>query len=106
VSFEHAVKESGMDVGIVNAEEMLAVDEVEPALKIICDYLVFNKAPEATDDMLERTEYEPACVDAKKKGLPPPRKPRGKMAQIPKLQFDFDQVAPTPATEPPTRVNM
>jgi cobalamin-dependent methionine synthase I len=25
VSFEHAIKESGMDVGIVNAEEMLAV---------------------------------------------------------------------------------
>jgi hypothetical protein len=29
--------------------------------KIICDNLVFNKTPEATDDMLERTEYEPAC---------------------------------------------
>jgi hypothetical protein len=43
--------------------------------------------------MLERTEYEPACVDAKKKGLPPPRKPRGcKMVQIPKLQFDYDRV--------------
>jgi hypothetical protein len=37
VSFEHASKESGMDVGIVNAEEMLATDEVEPALKIFCD---------------------------------------------------------------------
>jgi hypothetical protein len=41
-------------------------------------------------------------VDAKKKGLPWPRKPRGRMVQIPKLQFDYDRVAPTPATEPPT----
>jgi hypothetical protein len=38
--------------------------EVEPDLKIICDNLVFNKTPEATDDMLERTEYERAYVDA------------------------------------------
>jgi 5-methyltetrahydrofolate--homocysteine methyltransferase len=81
---DHAIKESGMDVGIVNAEEMLAIDEVQPDLKIICDNLVFNKTPEATDDMLERTEYERTCVDAKNKGLPPPRKPRGKMLQIPK----------------------
>jgi hypothetical protein len=53
--------------------------------------------------MLERTEYDPACVDAKKKSLPPPGKPRGcKMVQIPKLQFDYDRVAPTPAAEPPS----
>jgi 5-methyltetrahydrofolate--homocysteine methyltransferase len=56
VFLDHAIKESGMDVGIVNAEEMLAIDEVEPDLKIICDNLVFHKTPEATDDMLERTE--------------------------------------------------
>jgi 5-methyltetrahydrofolate--homocysteine methyltransferase len=37
VSIDHAIKEFGMDVGIENAEEMLAIDEVEPALKIICD---------------------------------------------------------------------
>jgi hypothetical protein len=45
----------------------------------------------------------PVWMDAKKKGLPPPGKPRGcKMVQIPKLQFDYVRVAPTPATEPPT----
>jgi 5-methyltetrahydrofolate--homocysteine methyltransferase len=37
VSLDHAIRESDMYVGIVNAEEMWATDEVEPALKIICD---------------------------------------------------------------------
>ena len=102
IFLDHAIKESGMDVGIVNAEEMLSVDDVEPDMKLLCENLVFNKCPEATDDMLERTTYERACLDAKKKGLPPPRKPRGKVNNVPRLEFAYDQIPPVVAKEPPT----
>ena len=36
VFLDHAIKESGMDVGIVNAEEMLSNDELEPDMKVLC----------------------------------------------------------------------
>jgi 5-methyltetrahydrofolate--homocysteine methyltransferase len=90
-----------MDVGIVNANELLDVDELDDDMRILCENLVFNKTEDATEDMLNRTAYERACIDAKKKGLPPPRKPRGKMPQRPRLEFDYDKVEPKPATEPP-----
>mmetsp|Transcript_11071 Transcript_11071/g.18227 ORF Transcript_11071/g.18227 Transcript_11071/m.18227 type:complete len:2000 (-) Transcript_11071:90-6089(-) len=101
VFLQHCILESGMDVGIVNAHEMIAYQELEEDMKQLCENLVFNKIPEATDDMLERTGYERACIDAKKKGLPPPRKPRGRLPQMPRLQFDYDKIPPKPATEPP-----
>lgn len=69
VFLQHAILESGMDVGIVNAHEMIAYSELEDDMKELCENLVFNKTPEATDDMLERTAWERACQDAKKKGL-------------------------------------
>jgi 5-methyltetrahydrofolate--homocysteine methyltransferase len=68
VFLQHAILESGMDVGIVNAHEMIAYDELENDMKLLCENLVFNKTPDATDDMLERTGWERACLDAKKKG--------------------------------------
>ena len=101
IFLHHAITESGMDVGIVNAKEMIALDKVDPDLKILCENLVFNKVPEATDDMLERTAYERSVMDARKKGLPPPRKPRGKVVNKERMLFDYDKVAPVPATEPP-----
>ena len=101
VFLQHAIMESGMDVGIVNAHEMIAYSELEDDMKELCENLVFNKNEDATDDMLERTAYERACIDARKKGLPMPRKPRGKMPKLPRMQFDYDKVEPTPATEPP-----
>ena len=101
VFLKHAILESGMDVGIVNANELLDVDELDDDMRILCENLVFNKTEDATEDMLNRTAYERACIDAKKKGLPPPRKPRGKMPQRPRLEFDYDKVEPKPATEPP-----
>ena len=58
-----------MDVGIVNAHEMIAYDELEEDMKLLCENLVFNKTEDATDDMLERTNWERACLDAKKKGM-------------------------------------
>ena len=101
VFLHHAILESGMDVGIVNAKEMIGFDELEPDMLTLCDNLVFNKIPEATDDMLERTAYERACIEARKKGLPPPRKPRGKMPKQEKVLFDYDKIPAKPAVEPP-----
>ena len=101
VFLDHAIKESGMDVGIVNAKELLSIEDLEPDMLQLCENLVFNLTPEATDDMLERTAYERAAIDARKKGLPPPRKPRGKLPKIPRLEFSYDKVEPKPATEPP-----
>ena len=97
----HAIMESGMDVGIVNAKEMLAIDDLEDDMRQLCENLVFNKIPEATDDMLERTNYERACIDARKKGAAPPRKPRGRITNQPRLKFPYDDVVPVPTKEPP-----
>ena len=57
-----------MDVGIVNSDELLAVDELEEDIRVACDDLVFNKNEEATEKMLELTQRERARIDARKKG--------------------------------------
>ena len=57
-----------MDVGIVNAHEMVALDEVEKDVLVACNNLVFNKTEDATDVMLELTQRERARIDARKKG--------------------------------------
>ena len=90
-----------MDVGIVNANEMIAYGDLEEDMKELCENLVFNKNEDATDEMLTRTAFERACIDARKKGVPLPRKPRGKIKNYPRKQFAYDNVEPTPATEPP-----
>ena len=72
----HAIKDAGMDVGIVNCKEMLDYDKLPSDMKVLCENLVFNKCPEATEQMLERTTYEKAVIAAKKNGTKPPRKPR------------------------------
>jgi len=101
VFLQHAILESGMDVGIVNAKELIGYDDLEEDMKNLCENLVFNKTEEATEDMLQRTAYERTCIDARKKGLPPPRKPRGKIQNMPRMKFSYDDVEPKPATEPP-----
>eukprot|EP00592_Proboscia_alata_P011914 CAMPEP_0194393036 /NCGR_PEP_ID=MMETSP0174-20130528/123069_1 /TAXON_ID=216777 /ORGANISM="Proboscia alata, Strain PI-D3" /LENGTH=967 /DNA_ID=CAMNT_0039188669 /DNA_START=248 /DNA_END=3151 /DNA_ORIENTATION=+ len=93
--------ESGMDVGIVNAHEMIHLDDLEPDMKVLCENLVFNKTEDATDDMLERTKYERACIDARKKNLPLPKKPRGKQVNRPRKQFAYDSLPPKARLEPP-----
>ena len=101
VFLHHAILESGMDVGIVNAKEMIAIDDLEDDMRLLCENLVFNKHEDATEEMLTRTAYERAVIDARKKNLPPPRKPRGRMPLLPRKQFAYDNVEPKPATEPP-----
>jgi 5-methyltetrahydrofolate--homocysteine methyltransferase len=68
VFLQHAILESGMDVGIVNPHEMFAYDEVEPELLKACEDLVFNKNPEACETMLNLTTKEKAAMDARKAG--------------------------------------
>jgi 5-methyltetrahydrofolate--homocysteine methyltransferase len=80
---------------------MIPIDELEPDMLILCENLVFNKDPNATEFMLERTAYERLCLEAQKKGLPMPRKPRGKIVNLPKKMFSYDLIPPRPATEPP-----
>jgi len=101
VFLHHCILESGMDVGIVNAKEMLPIEDLEPDMLTLCENLVFNKDPNATDHMLERTAYERACIDAKKKGLPMPKKPRGPVLKLERKKFDYDLIPPRPAAEPP-----
>lgn len=64
----HAIKDAGMDVGIVNAHEMISYFELEPDLKVLCENLVFNKNPAATEQMLERTQLEKQRIEESKKG--------------------------------------
>merc|ERR1711871_1872866 len=68
VFLTEAILESGMDVGIVNAYEMLHIDDVEPEIKKLATDLVFNRNPEATEKMMARTLYEKELAIAKKKG--------------------------------------
>jgi len=68
VFLHHAIMESGMDVGIVNAKEMYMLKEVEPPLRKACEDLVFNKNLEATDTMLRFTQKEKEAIELRKKG--------------------------------------
>jgi 5-methyltetrahydrofolate--homocysteine methyltransferase len=68
VFLDHAIKESGMDVGIVNAKEMLAIDEVDPDILEPVKDLVFNRSPDATDVMLQITQREKEDIELRKKG--------------------------------------
>jgi len=58
-----------MDVGIVNAKEMLHIDEVDADMKLLCDNLVFNRTADATEKMLDRTTREKEIMELRKKGI-------------------------------------
>eukprot|EP01038_Epipyxis_sp_PR26KG_P006007 gene6007-8276_t len=93
----NAIVQSGMDVGIVNSHEMIGINNIEPDLKILCENLVFNKTPQATEQMLERTTWEKEAEAAKKKGLPIPRKPYV-VVKIPRKKFAYDDFEEKPAS--------
>jgi len=100
VFLTEAILESGMDVGIVNAKEMLHIDDVEKDIKILCDNLVFNKTAEATEKMMERTVWEKEAATCRKNGTPVPRKPRV-VVKMPRKKFAYDEIPERPALEPP-----
>jgi 5-methyltetrahydrofolate--homocysteine methyltransferase len=68
VFLNHAILESGMDVGIVNAHEMLAYNEVDTDIREVCEKLIMNLSDEATEEMLQLTTKEKAAIEARKKG--------------------------------------
>lgn len=68
VFLHHAILESGMDVGIVNAHEMLAYNEVDADIREVSENLIMNLSDDATEEMLELTKKEKAAIEARKKG--------------------------------------
>ncbi len=51
----HAISK-GMDMGIVNAGQLAVYDKLEPELRELCEDVVLNRSPEATDKLLEAAE--------------------------------------------------
>jgi 5-methyltetrahydrofolate--homocysteine methyltransferase len=51
----HAIK-AGMDMGIVNAGQLVVYDEIEPKLRELCEDVILNRNPEATDKLLAFAE--------------------------------------------------
>ena len=47
----HAIK-AGMDMGIVNAGAMPVYDSIEPELRDLCEAVIWNKDPNATEKLL------------------------------------------------------
>jgi len=46
----------GMDMGIVNAGQLAVYDKLDPELRELCEDVVLNRTPNATDNMLEAAE--------------------------------------------------
>jgi 5-methyltetrahydrofolate--homocysteine methyltransferase len=51
----HAIK-AGMDMGIVNAGQLVVYDEIEPQLKELCEDVILNKRPDATERLVTFAE--------------------------------------------------
>ncbi len=51
----HAIK-AGMDMGIVNAGQLQIYDEIEPRLRELCEDVVLNRHPEATERLVSYAE--------------------------------------------------
>ncbi|TDH24008.1 methionine synthase [Segetibacter sp. 3557_3] len=51
----HAIA-AGMDMGIVNAGQLQVYDEIEPRLRELCEDVILNRNPEATDQLLAFAE--------------------------------------------------
>jgi len=51
----HAIK-AGMDMGIVNAGQLAVYDEIEPQLRELCEDVILNRRPDATDRLVSFAE--------------------------------------------------
>ncbi|GGB12426.1 methionine synthase [Puia dinghuensis] len=51
----YAIK-AGMDMGIVNAGQLVVYDEIEPQLRQLCEDVILNRHPDATDKLLAFAE--------------------------------------------------
>ena len=48
----HAIH-AGLDMGIVNAGQITIYDDIEPELRELCEDVILNRRPDATDRLLE-----------------------------------------------------
>src|SRR5271156_387803 len=51
----HAIK-AGMDMGIVNAGQMIVYDDIDPALRQVCEDVILNRDPGASERLLALAE--------------------------------------------------
>ena len=51
----HAIK-AGMDMGIVNAGQLVVYDEIEPELRELCEDVILNRRPDATERLVNFAE--------------------------------------------------
>lgn len=51
----YAIK-AGMDMGIVNAGQLVVYDEIEPGFRKLCEDVILNRDPEGTDKLLAFAE--------------------------------------------------
>lgn len=47
---------AGMDMGIVNAGQLVVYDEIEPQLRALCEAVILNQDPDGTDKLLAFAE--------------------------------------------------
>ena len=62
----HAIK-AGMDMGIVNAGQLVVYDQIEPQLKELCEDVILNKRPDATERLVNFAETVKAKDKEEKK---------------------------------------
>src|SRR5215213_9058670 len=51
----HAIK-AGMDMGIVNAGQLVVYDEIEPQLRELCEDVILNRRPDSTERLVTFAE--------------------------------------------------
>ncbi len=51
----HAIQ-AGMDMGIVNAGQLVVYDDIEPRLRELCEEVILNRNPEGTEQLLAFAE--------------------------------------------------
>ncbi|MFL5774599.1 MAG: dihydropteroate synthase, partial [Flavisolibacter sp.] len=51
----HAIR-AGMDMGIVNAGQLVVYDQIEPQLKELCEDVILNRRPDATERLVTFAE--------------------------------------------------
>jgi len=62
----HAIK-AGMDMGIVNAGQLEVYDEIEPQLRTLCEDVILNRRPDATERLVMFAETVKAKGKEEKK---------------------------------------
>src|ERR1700754_1559237 len=62
----HAIQ-AGMDMGIVNAGQLQVYDEIEPELRTLCEDVVLNRHPDATEKLVSFAETVKAKDKEEKK---------------------------------------